>query len=207
MSIVALKRKTEAKYNNNSVGQKNFSINGTHRNQGYIGQTSLSRSLPKTLMKNGTMKGHGGCCGTYFIGNIIQSAVNSTEDSNVLKTSVLNTSGMLSNKNRWLRRGYPYAVVKPDNNNNLNSQSDYITRLQKLTVKNADACYVTKTVDSYRGICDNLSSLTTQCTYAKPESDFVAISQGEYLYKLHNKCTESDVVYVPNTNKNTPSGC
>ena len=85
MSIVALKRKTEAKYNNMSVGQKNgFSINGTHRNQGYIGQTSLSRSLPRTLMKNGTAKGHGGCCGNYYIGNIIQSAVTSTEDSTIV---------------------------------------------------------------------------------------------------------------------------
>jgi hypothetical protein len=34
MSIVALKRKTEARYNNMSVGQKQFSINGTTRNQG-----------------------------------------------------------------------------------------------------------------------------------------------------------------------------
>ena len=208
MSIVALKRKTEAKYNNMSVGQKNgFSINGTHRNQGYIGQTSLSRSLPKTPMKNGTAKGHGGCCGTYYIGNIIQSAVTSTEDSTVVKKSSVNTSGMLSSRNRWLRRSYPYTVVKPDNNNNLNSQADYITRLQKSTVKDADACYVTKTVDSYRGKCDNLSGLTTQCTYTKPESEYVAMSQGDYLYKLHNKCADLDIVYVANNNKNNPVGC
>ena len=205
MSIVALKRKTEAKYNNMSVGQKNgFSINGTHRNQGYIGQTSLSRSLPRTLMKNGTAKGHGGCYGTYFMGNIIQSAVTSTEDSTVVKKSSMNTSGMLSSRNKWLGRSYPYTVVKPDNNNNLNSQSDYIARLQKSTVKDADACYVTKTVDTYGGNCNSLSNLTTQCTYAKPESEYVAISQGEYMYKLHNKCADLDVVYVANASKNTP---
>jgi len=52
MSIATLKRKTQTQYNNMSVGSKTgFSLNGTHRSQGYIGQTSLSRSLPKTLMK------------------------------------------------------------------------------------------------------------------------------------------------------------
>ena len=40
MSIVALKRKTDAKYKNVSANQINgFSLNGTKRLQGYIGQT------------------------------------------------------------------------------------------------------------------------------------------------------------------------
>ena len=65
MSIATLKRKTQTKYNNMSVGQSGFSINGTHRNQGYVGQTSLSRSLPRTLMRGNTVRGHGGCCGTF----------------------------------------------------------------------------------------------------------------------------------------------
>ena len=61
MSIATLKRKTQAKYNNMSVGNTHgFSINGTHRNQGYVGQTSLSRSLPRTLMKGNAVRGHGG---------------------------------------------------------------------------------------------------------------------------------------------------
>ena len=38
MSIVALKRKTAAKYNNSSVGVPQFSINGGHRNQGWVVQ-------------------------------------------------------------------------------------------------------------------------------------------------------------------------
>ena len=36
MSIVALKRKTAAKYNNSSVGVPQFSINGGYRNQGWV---------------------------------------------------------------------------------------------------------------------------------------------------------------------------
>lgn len=50
MSLATLKRKTASKYNNNSVN-KVFSINGTHRNQGYIGQTSLSRTYVHTPKK------------------------------------------------------------------------------------------------------------------------------------------------------------
>ena len=38
MSLATLKKKTAAKYNNSSVGQRNFSLNGTHRSQGFIGQ-------------------------------------------------------------------------------------------------------------------------------------------------------------------------
>jgi hypothetical protein len=52
MSITTLKRKTSAKYNNSSVGQKQFSINGTTKNQGWVGQTSLSRSFPMTPFLN-----------------------------------------------------------------------------------------------------------------------------------------------------------
>ena len=57
MSIVALKKKTAAKYNNMSVGVAQFSINGGHRNQGWVGQTALSRSIPKTPMRGGAARG------------------------------------------------------------------------------------------------------------------------------------------------------
>ena len=99
MSIVTLKRKTAAKYNNSSVNSKEvFSLNGCYRNQGYVGQTSLSRSLPRTLMKGNTVRGHGGCCVTYRISPIVQSGVISTEDHSVIKSSVINTNGMIENR-------------------------------------------------------------------------------------------------------------
>jgi hypothetical protein len=44
MSLATLKRKTAAKYNNSSVGHANFSLNGTHRSQGYVGQNLRSES-------------------------------------------------------------------------------------------------------------------------------------------------------------------
>jgi hypothetical protein len=209
MSIATLKRKSNTQYNNMSVGQRGFSLNGTHRSQGYIGQTSLSRSLSQTPMKDNTPKGSGGCCGTYLVTPIVQSAVKSTEDSSVVKKTVMNNSGMLSSRNRWAKRGEPYTSVKPDNNSNVNSQKDYITRLQKKTVKDADSCYQTKT-NCPKCTTPNIGSMfskrTTYDTFVKPATIHAAMPQNEYLLKLHNKCAEQDIVYVKNI-KNTPFGC
>ena len=44
MSIATLNRKTKEKLNVLSAGRKQFSINGSYRNQGWVGQLSLSRS-------------------------------------------------------------------------------------------------------------------------------------------------------------------
>ena len=131
MSIVTMKKKTATKYNNMSVNVPQFSLNGGRRSQGWVGQTTLSRSLPNTPMKGNIPKGHGGCCGTYPIGTIVQSAVTSTNDPQVIKPSSLDTSGMLMTKYRWIRRPAPYTSVKPSSYNNLQAQSDYIRRKTK----------------------------------------------------------------------------
>lgn len=106
MSIATLKRKTKEKYNNSSVGRKGFSINGSTRNQGWVGQMSLSRV-------------HG---------------ITSLNDNTYVKASVIGTKGMLMKKFRWI--GGPLSVVKPDSNDvNLNSQSSYVTHLRKTALK------------------------------------------------------------------------
>ena len=66
MSIHAMKRKSQRfEYPISGKKNKGFSLNGTFRNQGWVGQTSLSRSIPKTPMRNGAPQGHGGCCGEF----------------------------------------------------------------------------------------------------------------------------------------------
>ena len=121
----------------------------------------------------------------------------------------MNNSGMLSSRNRWAKRGEPYTSVKPDNNSNVNSQKDYITRLQKKTVKDADSCYQTKT-NCPKCTTPNIGSMfskrTSYDTFVKPATIHAAMPQNEYLLKLHNKCAEQDIVYVKNI-KNTPFGC
>ena len=184
MSIVTLKKKTAAQYNNMSVGTTNgFSLNGTHRSQGYVGQTSLSRSLPRTLMKGNTMRGHGGCCGSYPVGGLILSAVNSVEDSSVVKKSVINNSGMIRTKYRWIWRPQPYSSVKPDTSNHINTQGHHIDILHDKAVENADSNY---------DVLDNDAS--DRCVYAKPDK---VKTQGLYLSDYTKKC-QDNVVSAPN---------
>jgi hypothetical protein len=190
MSIVTLKKKTQAQYNNMSTGSKTgFSLNGVHRSQGYVGQTSLSRSLPRTLMHGNVPRGHGGCCGKFPIKPIIQSGVQSLENMhapgtplpNTVKSSVVNTPGMLDQKYRWVNRPFPYATVKPDNNRHLNSSSDHIRILKKKTL--AELCANNDHIKTRVPACR-----TQECNFTKPESDYVPISCGQYIEQLDKKC-------------------
>ncbi len=201
MSIATLKKKTGVKYNNMSVSQPLFSLNGTRRSQGFIGQTSLSRSSSRTLIRNGGYRNYGGCCGTFKIGEIVQTSVKTTEDNSVVKGSTLNTLGLLHvNKYECLWRPAPYTTVKMDSNQNINSQSDYIKNVEKNTLAEASIC-TTKNTDP----CSTLQS-NTNCNlvkprytpfkkaqnWTKPESDYVAMSQGEYFLALDKRCGAID---------------
>jgi len=152
MSEATLKRKTLAKYNNNSVGT-GFSLNGTLRNQGWVGQDTRGRSLPKTLMKGNVIKGHGGNYGTYPQKGIVASAVTSLNDSSVIKSSSLDTKGMIRTKYRWIWRPQPYSTTKQDDSNSTSSQSEYITGIKLTTTHYIDISY--STVSSL-ACCENL---------------------------------------------------
>jgi len=133
MSIATLKKKTQAKYNNMSVGMDNFSLNGTHRSQGWVGQTMLSRSLPRTPMKGNTPKGNGGCCGKYNTKpGIIQSGVYYLNNPTVIKPSVITNKGMLEEK---LTPYHNYLTVKPDATLNSNNMSEYTENLAIENIK------------------------------------------------------------------------
>ena len=204
MSIATLKKKTQAKYNNMSVGQPQFSLNGTHRSQGYVGQTMLSRSLPRTLMKGNTIRGHGGCCGFYPIQPIVQSAVTSLNDTQVVKPSVVGTEGLIATKYRWIGRPQPYTVVKPDNNNNLNTQQDHIMNVQKKAIQDASGC---KVVKSYT-IGTNSEGCQVKCHYVLPEKEIAARPYSEYYLELNKACTGNDVVIASSkSTQNTPFAC
>lgn len=218
MSLATLKRKTEANYNNISVGQKNFSLNGTHRSQGYIGQTSLSRSLPRSLMNGNTLRGHGGCCGEYKINPNILSAVNSTENSNVLKTSVKNNSGMLHTKYRWISRPSPFSTVKPDINLNLNSQGQYTETISNQTINCIDLSLNKNVIKNFASKCRNPSAIAiirkfnnynsyyakNTCTFSKPESDYLPITYEEYNKNVNNNCASNNVFNVQKNYCGTP---
>ena len=210
MSIATLKKKTQAKYNNMSVGLKQFSLNGTHRSQGYVGQTSLSRSLPKTMMKGNVVCGHGGCCGTFPKNTIIQSAVISLNDPKIVKPSVVSTIGMLERKYQWVKRPQPYSSTKPSSLNNLNDQGSYIKNVIKSTILDANnpSCNVVTTVNNNANCSScNYDSYFRQLIPKNTVHYYPPLSSSEYIFNLNSKCIINNVIYISNKTHNTPFGC
>ena len=200
MSIATLKRKTQTQYNNMSVNSKHgFSINGTTRNQGYIVQTTLSRSLPRTLMRDGVPRGHGGCCGTFIKHPIITSAVTSLNDQNIVKPSTINTLGMIENK--YKKSLYHDPTVKPDNNQNINTQNQYVKNLAKKTIECAAILKATdaEIKEAACNACNNYNPYYKKKIRNFTKVSTLPVSQGERLSKLTNNCIESDIKYVPST--------
>ena len=196
MSIATLKRKTQTKYNNMSVNTgTGFSLNGTRRNQGYIGQTSLSRSLVRTLRNGTAVRGHGGCCTDASKAPILQREFLCLEDNAVVKKSSLNTMGML--KRRYNNKNY--KVVKPDMNNNINTAQDLIDKVKKETLN----CTVS-VIDTNPTIscCDDCNPNENDIT--KPIESYMQISGTEYVEQLKKECLENDTFYVPTTLRKTP---
>lgn len=200
MSLATLKKKTEHKYNNVSVSQNQFSLNGTRRNQGYIGQTSLSRTIIKTPMKGSTYRGHGGCCGKYEAKGLCPSGINNLEN-NEIKKSVLSSSGMLQNRLRWVRRPEPYSVVKKVDGTSINSASsrtDYKKRLELKTIDEINVsgeCNIEKTCcnTSINGI-NMFSKDSKKINYVKRNDN----SYEEYLYSRKNECVNNDKQFERN---------
>jgi hypothetical protein len=216
MSLVTLKKKVKAQYRNSSVNKRQFSLNGTLRNQGYVGQTSLSRHLIGTPMKGNVIKGHGGCCGTYLVKPVIPpSSTRTLNNSSIVKPSVMNTSGMINTQYRWIRRPQPYATVKPDDNNNLNTQDDHIHKVRNSTIAAVDSCTTTTAIQCCNSAIVSyfLKSRNYNYTPNFVKSDPVKVekfnrSQSHYIqYKLHNGCVKNDVVTVSKKMMGLPFGC
>ena len=188
MSIVALKRKTQHQYHNLSVGEKQFSLNGSRRLQGYVGQTSLSRSLPRTLMNGNTVRGHGGNQGQYHTAHIVTGGTglgnNILNDNRVIKSSVLDTNGLIMTKYRWIRRPQPYMSVKPDTTLNLNTQQQYIDNLQRIT--STQQCSTKKEI----GVPDKCGA---KCAITRPKyTNFDSMVRQSHISKANKVMTQSD---------------
>jgi len=144
-------------------------------------------------MKGNTPRGHGGCCGKYQQGNIIQSGVTSLEDPTVVKKSTLNTRGLIDTKYRWIRRPQPFMRVKAVTR--INSQSEYLYYLTQNTLQekkpNGTNCDDNEgAIPEYKK-CTALdrTQITDRCPASKTTKPLSgAITSGDYLYKLHKKC-------------------
>ena len=185
MSLATLKKKTAHKYNNSSKATQ-FSLNGTHRNQGYIGQTSLSRTLIKSPSYGPIPQGHGGCCHTYNSNTLRPSSVFSTEDNQIVKPSVLGTKGMLQKRIAWSRRPAPFTSTVSSDYLNQKTSFDYLVYKRKKALQECDNIATTQVLDKK---C---------CPIAFKENKNIksAKTQGDYLLKLVEKCSKLDESYI-----------
>ena len=88
MSIVTLKRKTQARYFPHSKGPNGFSLNGIQRFIG-PGETSLGRSVTSTPFRGTVPKGHGGgtrCRVTGIKGRAARCDSNNEYPSHVIRS-------------------------------------------------------------------------------------------------------------------------
>ena len=216
MSIATLKKKTAAKYNNVSVNVPQFSTVGGYRSQGWVGQTSLSRSLPRTLRRGDTLRGNGGCCGTYPIVSIVNPDLCCKNDNKVIKKASMNTNGMLMSRYRWIRRPAPYTSVKPGAGNILyRSEGDLTERKRKAVtcctpagpVAQSVPCNSCNTVPTmFRNYQNTPQSFSEPYpnTVTKTEEEIgVAISQGDRIEKEASCCVKNDVVFLDQDNQTT----
>lgn len=215
MSIVTLKRKTQAQYNNMSVGSVDgFSLNGTRRSQGFVGQTSLSRTLVRSLAKGPVLRGHGQCCGQYPIFNIKTSPdMSCMNDPDVVKASVLNTPGLLMTKYRWIRRPDPYTTLKLNAYQLQKNQGQYIDSV----AKNALACDVKKTIIidhckkcTLPGVpaSKNYQTASTQKTVITKTLDYTgALNASDQIRKIQNTCVQWDQFKFANNVRGVPFSC
>jgi hypothetical protein len=216
MSIATLKKKSANKYNNLSVGKPQFSLNGSLRLQGYVGQTMLSRSLPRTLMNGNVVRGHGGLYGGYVQAPIVKEGTglgtNELNDPRVVKSSVLDTNGMIMTKYRWIRRPAPITSVKPDTTMNVGSQGQYIDILQRVTL--TDQCSQDPIVGGKSKNCDDCNNGIMRPSYTDLgwksrkhviTKDDKVMSQGAYLMQLDRACglMDSGAVLSEVTQKTT----
>jgi hypothetical protein len=176
MSLATLKRKTAAKYNNMSVGHANFSLNGTHRSQGYVGQNLRSESCMLLC----------------------------TNDPNVVKSSVGGSSNHIQAKHLQSTRN-GVDTVKPDSNHIQSAQHTYIENVRKTTINAVDACIITKTVDCPKSV-NIIGAGGRPIFNTKPSTSFNSLScytttkdlSGEskssssHIFKLANKCAENE---------------
>jgi hypothetical protein len=188
MSIVALKRKTAHTHKTHSTQGRPFSLSGTHRNQGYVGQTSLSRTILRTPAYGPELQGHGLKKGAYPNTPLCISSIHTTENSQVVKPSVLSYKGMIQKRTQWARRPQPYSSTKPSNSIMLNTSGDYLIFKRKKALEECDA--------------PGYKSPDHCCTpYVKKDKEVhAAISQGEYMLTLLNDCTNLDISYIQQTN-------
>ena len=153
-------------------GAVGFSINGGHRNVGYIGKT-YKMSKSGTPYRGTHAMGSGGTFGKY---PIAQPLLNSQEVDTLgtqylyIKPSLLSTKGMLDKKYRWAYYGtYPNYWVQPNYTGNQTDTASQWLYIQNLAAKNTCNLKVNN-IGTYEG--NNKKCSPTLCTQGRSTARF-----------------------------------
>lgn len=191
MSIAVLKKKT---LNGNprlapisGQGIKGFSLVGTRRNIGGVGQFRMVSNVTRTRFRGAEPMGNGGCCGSYY-NKPSNSGSCCTNDPSIVKKTVKNTAGMIDNKYKWIKSAYPRYWVQDDDGRNtlVGDQGQFIS---EKTQKNG-SCVFSLPVSAYEGYTNNCDS-GVACSYHIGGKKYIRMpyakqlnhtpSQGQYI--------------------------
>jgi hypothetical protein len=177
-----------------AAGGEGFSINGGHRNVGYVGK-SYAMSKNGTPFHGQNPYGHGGIGGRYAqpqpVYNVNRVYTLGTQ-ADYIKQSVLSTKGMLAKKYRWAYNGkYPNYWVQPNygtsNLSDNTSQGLYVE-----TKSAANDCVVdTNAYEKYVGHIVKCGPTGCQTTPARGYKYNVQASNAPYTKNLRIPQTAS----------------
>jgi len=194
MSIVAMKRKSRG-YNAPISGQgtQGFSLNGGYRNQGWVGQTSISRPVHRTIFKGTEPVGHGGMSGQYDV-SIQSGGICSANDSSIIKRSTLTTKGHIDTTVTYPTIIYNTSCVDSECHKDTVKYTDPLQSSQDIYIKNLSdkvaSCAVEKTTSGIyncSSVNKNAAShfIGGKKVVVKPYAKNVSnISYGEYIRSL-----------------------
>ena len=157
MSLQVLKRKSNIYKNKISgKGHNGFSINGGYRNIGCVGKTNLAKSVTRTRFKGNYPVGYGGLNGNYVV-SINNSGSCCSNDNNIIKSSIKNTSGLLYSVVKHPTSVYNVSCSSSCNEISFNDNTNY-KYSQDLYISNKSKDYsrcVTSQTNSVINTCCN----------------------------------------------------
>ena len=184
-----------------TLGPVGFSLNGGHRNKGYIGKT-YKFSKSGTPFRGTHPCGNGGTGGQYPtplpVFNVNNVIVLGTQHE-YIKPSVISTKGMLEKRYKWINNGqYPNNWVQPNytgNQTDSSSQGLYIH--QK---KVANLCVID--VNNVETYVDNIKRGGATLCYtstARFQNYDIMANKGLYTKQLYQPITSGDqTLYIQN---------
>lgn len=179
-------------------GPVGFSLSGTHRNTGYVGQ-NMGMSKSGTPFRGLNPMGAGGCCSKYKrplpVYNV-NKVITQGDQYLYVKPSVLSEPGMLRKKFRYIYNGqYPNYIVKDVFTGNKTDNASQGVYLSKLSAANDTVIDVNKEI---KYVTDTKSCGPPGCRPKPPTAKYNTIAaQGRFTKHTKNPIDSSSyTLYV-----------